>query len=393
MRFARTIAGWISVSCMLVLGFATTAMAWTKTYVVDWIEPAIYFDPTDPEAQSGAAPGRDCPAGVTKDLDYPKQLIDVGHAPESVQKLYDPEVRNAPGFDRAVFAKRGRKGEDVYREPWTAIEYPFPQVQGKIAYGFDLDEDPTTGFTGADGTPGVDNAYYKVMGCIGHYRGPARTSDGSKYANESMHNGSFTLLLVLEGKQDPRNDDAATLSFRTSPDKLVRDALGGIASDYSFRIDDSRPEFESSVPVKITNGVIESIEPQKLVLQVSGGRRRYPARPFVLYEGRLRFELTEDGRLEGLLGGYQPWEPIWRVRANYIIEVVVKIDSPSLWYALERSADGVPDPETGKMTAISSALRLWAVPAFSITSVDVAQGESSGASAATHAVASAGADE
>ncbi len=375
MRFVRMIRGPLSVGGLLVFGFASTAMAWTKAYVVEWVEPAVYFDPFDPEAISAASPGRDCPAGVTKDLDYPKQLIDVGHDSESVQKLYDPEVRNAPGFDRAVFAKRGRNGEDVYREPWTAIEYPFPQVEGKLSYGFDLDDDPATGFTGVDGTPGVNNAYYKVMGCIGHYRGHPRTADGAKYSNESMHNGSFTLLLVLEGKQDPMNDPAATLSFHTSPDKLVRDALGGIASDYSFRIDDSHPEFQSKVPVTIKNGVVDSIEPQRIALQVSGGRRLYPARPLVLHRGRLRLELTEDGRLEGLLGGYQPWEPIWRVRANYIIEVVAKIDSPSLWYALKRNADGIPDPETGQMTAISSAFRLWAVPAFSITAVDVASGQ------------------
>src|SRR5262249_20305816 len=162
----------------------------------------------------------------------PKKLIDVGHSPESVQALYDPGVRNAPGFDRSVFANRGRHGENVYMQPWTAIEYPYPQVEGKIAYGFDLDHNPKTGFTGVDGTPGVDNAFYKVSGCIGYYRGRLRDAGGSKYFNESMSNGAFTLLMVLKGSgEDPLNDPAATLSFKNSPDKLVRDAVGGIARD------------------------------------------------------------------------------------------------------------------------------------------------------------------
>ena len=164
MKIARGILGYAMVCSISVLGLTSTARAWTRAYVVDWIEPATYFDPYDPETVSGAAPGRDCPDGVTPDPDYPKKLIDVGHAPESVQHLYDPEVRNARGFDRSVFAERGRNGEDVYREPWTAIDYPFPHAQSKIAYGFDLDGDPSTGVTGVDGTPGVDNAYYTVMG-------------------------------------------------------------------------------------------------------------------------------------------------------------------------------------------------------------------------------------
>ena len=181
-----------------------------------------------------------------------------------------------------------------------------------------------------------------------------------------MHNGAFTLLVVLEGDQDPMNDDDARLSFRTSPDKLVRDAVGGIASDYSFRLGEWTSEFESSVRVTIRDGVIESMGPETIRLQVSGGRRLLPARPLVLHQGRVRISTTADGRLEGLVAGYQAWEPIWRVRANYIIEVVAKIDSPSLWYSLRRHADGVPDPESGEMTAISSTLRLWAVPAFAI---------------------------
>lgn len=351
-------------------GFSAGSWAWTKTYVVEWIEPGNYFDPYDPEAFSAESKGRDCPNGVTPDPDYPKKLIDVGHSPESVQHLYDPEVRNAPGFDRSVFANRGRNGEDVYREPWHAIEYDYPLVEGKLAYGFDLDNNPETGFTGLDGTPGVDNNLYKVSGCIGYYRGRQKDSGGFKYSNESMHNGSFTLLLVLEGKQDPMNDTEATLSFKASPDKLVRDAMGGIASDYSFRVEGDST-FESTVPVTIKDGLVVSNASQDIVFRNRGSRRGVGGRPMVLYNGQLKFSITQEGKLEGMVGGYQDWEPIWRGRANYIVELVAKVDSPSFWYQLKRHADGVPDPKSGEMTAISSVYNVWAVPAFAVEDIQL----------------------
>ena len=367
----------LALSAALLLGYPTASMAWTKAYVVEWIEPANYYDPLEKDAVSAEAPGRDCPGGVTPDPDYPKKLIDVGHSPESVQKLYDPEVRNAPGFDRSVFAKRGRKGENVYTEPWTAIEYKYPQVQGKLAYGFDLDHNPRTGFKGVDGTPGVDNELYKVSGCIGYYRGRPRDAGGAKYANESMHNGAFTVLLVLQGEQDPMNDPAATLSFKSSPDELIRDAAGGIARDYSFRVTRLNSASESTVPVAIKDGVIRTLKDATLVVPTKIGRRGAPTMPLTLQQGQVRLQIKKDGALEGMLGGYQAWEPIWRVRANYIVEVVAKLDSPSFWYALKRHADGAPDPKTRQMTAISAAYSVWAVPAFEVSDAPIQAADAS----------------
>jgi hypothetical protein len=345
----------------LVFGFAAESLAWTKTYAVEWFEPANYFDPYDKEAVSAEVPGNDCPKGVTPELDYPKMLIEVGHQAESVQHLYDPEVRNAPGFDRSVFANRGGKGENVYREPWHAIEHPYPIVEGKLAYGFDLDNNPATGFTGVDGTPGVDNNWYKVVGCVGYFRGRQRDSGGYKYSNESMHNGAFTILIVLEGKQDLMNDPAATLSFKISKDPLVRDAAGGIAWDYSFRVD-NKPEYESTVAVVIQDGVIEIAKPQTIV--VKDWKHRIP---LTLSEGQLKFKITDSGKLEGAIGGYREWEALWRPWSSYIPEIVTKLEMPAYWYALRRHADGMPDPTTGEKKGISTAFNIWAVPAFEVS--------------------------
>ena len=45
-------------------------------------------------------------------------------------------------------------------------------------------------------------------------------------------------------------------------------------------------------------------------------------------------------------------------------ETSVSHDVPGIWYALKRMADAYPDPKTGENTAISTAYRIDAVPAF-----------------------------
>ncbi len=88
-----------------------------------------------------------------------------------------------------------------------------------------------------------------------------------------------------------------------------------------------------------------------------------------LYEfldARIRLKVKPDGTLEGVLGGYQPWYPVYWSHANvgYIDERGFGVDAPALYYALRREADAYPDPKTGQNTAISAAYMIEAVPAF-----------------------------
>jgi hypothetical protein len=61
-----------------------------------------------------------------------------------------------------------------------------------------------------------------------------------------------------------------------------------------------------------------------------------------------------------------PWERLYRENADYIREVTGHMNAAGLWYALQRRADGIPDPKSGKNTAISIAYQLDAIPAFAI---------------------------
>lgn len=352
-------------ACAIVataLAQAAQAEAWSREYVVSWYEPAFYYDPADPEATGGEAPGPDCADGFSPYPDYPNLLRTSYRTQEEVDHFLDPQRRSEPGFNRQTYGIRGPNGEDVYKEPWTVPDVPYPHPTSAIAEGFNLDGDESTGYTSPDGVKGVDNAFYTVGGCVGYWRGPAKGSDGFKYSNEDMHNGDFTILIRLSGNQSPKSDPNAKLTFMTSRDVVVRDAVGGVARDYSFRIDDEDAEHGSTVDVSIRNGVVETTSAQTLTLQDWKHRA-----PLVLQQGQLKFTISDTGDMEGLVGGYRHWEHHFTGFARAIPEYIMKLNIPAYWYALQREADGVPDAETGKMTGVSSVYRISAVPAFLIS--------------------------
>jgi hypothetical protein len=70
-----------------------------------------------------------------------------------------------------------------------------------------------------------------------------------------------------------------------------------------------------------------------------------------------------------MLGGYQPWLPVYwsHAKVGYIDERGFGVDAPALYYALRNAADADPDPVTGQNTAISAAYVIDAVPAFVVT--------------------------
>jgi hypothetical protein len=87
---------------------------------------------------------------------------------------------------------------------------------------------------------------------------------------------------------------------------------------------------------------------------------------FEFANARIRMKIRPDGTLEGVLGGYQAWYPLYwsHAKVGYIDERGFGVDSPALYYALRRNADADPDPRTGQNAAISAAYMIEAVPAL-----------------------------
>ncbi len=352
-----------------VLAAPAPALAgWTKSFAVEWYEPAMYYG-----AENGTTePGTDCPAGTNPEPDWIKVLTDAGYSREQALWLRDPaNPTRSPVHGQNQMAFRGEGRANVYIHPTSTPDGGLVGVSGQIAEGLDLDDNPRTGFVSPTGQPGIDNAFYRALGCWKTFRGPPRLSSGALQNNDAMRDGAWTVVVVVEGRgKDPMNDDDVTVGFYPSDDKLVKDAIGGIAPDYTFRIR-PHPKLEAIFKAKTVNGRIVSKRPMDEVWMRDAGA----ARELQLLKARIDLTLKPDGHLAGYVGGYRPWKPVYDgyVRARGpVIEALTWVRLPDVYYALRRHADYSPAGAKGEKTHISFAYRLEAVPAF-VVSPDATQ--------------------
>jgi hypothetical protein len=341
---------------------------WTRSFVVGNYEPASYFG-----AKVGTTePGSDCPTGAAGDNNYEVILRTPFRSAAEVHDLTRPvgETGRDPIvlMDSALAHRGFRADIETYINPFAAPDPGYLQVTGKIAEGFDLDNNPRTGgFTSPEGRRGIDNSFYRVMGCHLSYRGAAFKGYLSNRGNDKMLDGLYTMVIRISGKQDPMNDRDARVEIGYSPDPVVKDAMGHANRDYSFRIVKSAQY--TALKAKIRGGVVETEQVDEL---------RVPA--FAWYEtnrgealfrkGRVRLTLNSDGTMLGLLGGYRDFRDVYAKETFNIPsggqsrETTYYQNQIGYYYALKRNADGLPDPKTGQMTGISAAYRFLAQPAF-----------------------------
>jgi hypothetical protein len=225
------------LSVAMLAAMPALAVPWTRSYVVSNYEPAFFYG-----AKVGTTdPGTDCPKGANPDNNYDQILQTPFRSAAEARALNRPVSetgRDPITVMNDALAHRGFRADvETYINPFAAPDPGFQQVTGKIAEGFDLDNNARTGgFTGPDGRRGIDNAFYRVMGCALSYRGVAYHGYLSNRGNDKMLDGLYTMVVRLSGAQDPMNDAHALVEIGYSPDPVVKDALGNVARDYSFRL-------------------------------------------------------------------------------------------------------------------------------------------------------------
>jgi hypothetical protein len=352
------------------LAFLGTALAqepprsvqWRRTYVVEWNEPAMFYGATTGVID----PGTDCPKGTNPAPDWVKVLVDAGYTLEEAKWLRNPaNPTRSPVHGQNQMAFRGKDRANVYVNPTSTPDPGLEGVSGSIAEGLNLDGDEKTGFTSPTGEKGIDNNFYKALGCWKTYRGPHRLSSGALNFNDEMRNGAWTMVIVVAGEgADPLNDDHVKVGFYMSNDKMVKDGLGNIARDYTFRIAPNA-KYEGVLPARTSNGRIISTGPADIML-----RDPSYTRDLELLRARVDMQMKPDGSLTGYVGGYRPWEAVykgWVDARGTVIEVLTWVQLPAVYYALRRNADYSPTGPGGEKTHISFALRVDAVPAFVMT--------------------------
>jgi len=363
------------IGAFAALSVPSASFAWTRSYVVDWLEPAFYFG--GPDNGSGTAPGTDCPKGAHPGQNWPKELAAYGHRDaKRVAEITDPE------YPRELFkthlAFRGPNKDHVFEDPSVVPDPGMVMVDGKLAEGIDLDDNPATGFTGIDGVPGVDNNFYKVTGCIKNFRAKPRSSFRFSIVNESMRNGSFQTVVVMSGEGDPMNDSDVTVGMYATKDRMVKDTNAGVVADLTYRIDPD-PNYQTVFKAKIVNGVV--IQQTPFFLRTHDNSTDSPQ--LRLYKTRIKWVMNPDGSISGLAGGYREFFEYYREKVVNGSRAGTNEDTGDMnmiaWYnGMRRYADGLPDPKTGKNRGISTAYRFSMVPAFVVnpgatSRVEVAQ--------------------
>src|SRR5262245_62933563 len=114
---------------------------WTRTYVVEWNEPAMYYG-----AEAGVTdPGTDCPQGTNPSPDWIKVLVDAGYTLEEAKWLRNPaNPTRSPVHGQNQMAFRGKNRANVYIDPTSTPDPGLERVTGAIAEGLNLDDDQRT---------------------------------------------------------------------------------------------------------------------------------------------------------------------------------------------------------------------------------------------------------
>lgn len=362
------------------LAAPATAAPWSRGFVVSTYEYAFRYGGRTSFTRAGEIePGVDCPHGSTVHFANEDQVRKAvsrqkWRSPEEIDKIVQPpgldQVR-APVltrfwlWDRAVSYRAYAHGIETYVNPFTADDPGQPEVVSRIADGFNLDgKTGARDFISPDGEKGIDNALYRAWGCDAPWRGNGNATLDLR-ANDKMQEGLYTMVIRVSGNKDPMNDDEATVEIGYSPDKIVKDARGNVAADYSYRI--IQPAQYTRLKARVRDGVIETEQ----VAEMHAPRIAWfydQTGDADFHQGRIRLTIAADGSANGLLGGYRDWRDLYA--ENTFAQdggqqgVREHEDAVALYYALRRNADGLYDVKTHRYLGISTAYRITAMPAY-----------------------------
>lgn len=256
------------------------------------------------------------------------------------------------------------------------------------AWGFDLDGVDSSAalavantcrhedFIGMSAERGIDNQFYRVVGCVDGYQ---PSGHANAFATE-MLTGSWGILITVQGIDDLRNDDDVEVGFFANADPIMLSPTREPLAYATYSIH-QEARFHAKTRGRISDGVLTTDPTDVRFRKVVNAM--YLDRP--LLDAQVRMTLSEEGTLEGYLGGYTSVEDMYEMEFAFrsavtaagkpgdsrLIALSSRGRSENLHYtcngvyhAMYEFADARPDPVTGRCTAISTQYRVKAIPAF-----------------------------
>jgi hypothetical protein len=303
-------------------------------------------------------------------------------------RLLKPEAQRDFQQRYRAFAM-GPDGTNICSHYYLFDRAPQKTVQGKMAQGFNLDDDLAGGqaasgcahanFTSPGGEPGIDNQYWRAMGCIDKFR-PHDGTPPSSYQqfDRSLANGENAQVLILRGVESLERDDVVEIIYGNSRDRAILDPAGRFVHGASYAMSET-PGGPNVTRGRIVNGVLEARFDRLRLRQVwyLGGTLRGEdlaglRSTWDIRRVRLRLAFQPDGSLKGLMGGYQALsDSIQSLSIGALgAAVTADWDCATIWATVKTMADGDRDPATGQCTTISTTFELAAVPAFVVAGKD-----------------------
>ncbi len=268
------------------------------------------------------------------------------------------------GKKRAVVDTELKREAEIWFPNLAPEPFKFKEPVSTVAPGMNLDgKVGANDFTSPDGERGIDNQFYRVIGCIADYR-PGGSLRG--FHNMYLRDRAYTrLLLELTDVDSLTDDNDVTVTTYRGLDPLPTDASGNeILPNGTERVDARYGKvFHKRFHGKIANGVLITDSTDLNIPIIMA----HDARAFItVRDSRLKLSLTPDDA-KGMWGGYFDIESFYSAinityatsHQNYGAQ-----SAPSVYRALYRLADAHPDPATGRNTAISAAMDVAFKQAF-----------------------------
>lgn len=269
-----------------------------------------------------------------------------GTAPNGPREIFKSLYPNLGSVEKTQLARESLR---VFPRDLPA-QFEYYEATGNISLGLNLDgKTGSRDFTSPLGEKGIDNAFYRVIGCNAEFRGP----DGffHIFANKGVPFSGFNrTLLEITDVDSLVNDDDVNINIYRGRDPLVLDATGEkVAPGGTQRIDMKYGQrLVQHLHGRITDGV--------LTTDAKDGEWSWTPHILKFHDMRLSLKLSPDGA-DGMIGGYADNEELFKWIKGYSTHHLSygQLDAPEFYWEIRKNADAYPD-EDGAMTAISSAI-------------------------------------
>jgi hypothetical protein len=361
LRLHRTVGILAALGFALLIAsgdvFQAAPTGLTKAFLIVRSDSGYYY---------GGKFEEDCPQGYEMTVE---EAFLATQTPAERERLLRPENAREYASKWKNDFIMGPGGENVCNNPKSFLNDPrhppYRGVQGKVAYGMNLDGTPdgratakTCGhqkFTSVNGEPSVDNQLFRAMGCA-----KARASAGAGGGE-----GGDPYLIEIRGINDPKSDDHVEVGIYSTDDVPLKGSDGKTLPNQTLGVT-ANPRWRMTVAGRIVDGqVMTEVIPvyyTKWVLPTWGvfGLQDHEYR-----DARFRMSLQADGTLKGMMASYRPIDNIFTVgECCKGTASTANTDCASVRKTVVMMADGYPDPETGQCTTISSATNFVGIPVF-----------------------------